>query len=410
MSDDAPLTENRQALADLARLERFHALLAQSLDGGQLARLVLAKPRAGGDDLQRLSARPLQLRGEPCLQLVYHHATRDITKNPPAAEALALVRELLGTRFAHAHLFTTEGEWQLSISKRGKVALARHGQAAPAAAPPGGHDREKQRWLSLDEPFLHDLGVTDAQARLVPAMARKWKQINKFVEVIAHALERAQWAPPAGEPVRVVDFGAGRGYLTFALHHHLTQGRHWPAEVLGVELRQPLVDECNAAAARRGLAGLRFECGDVNDHAPERVDLMIALHACDTATDVAIAAGIRAGATMIVCSPCCHKELRPQMQLPEVLRGMLQHGIHLGQQAEMLTDTLRALWLEASGWDAQVFEFVALEHTSKNKMILALRRPEGAPGEARRRAEARRRIDELKAFYGVQQQRLEALL
>jgi hypothetical protein len=125
---------------------------------------------------------------------------------------------------------------------------------------------------------------------------------------------------------------------------------------------------------------------------------------------VAIAAGIRAGATMIVCSPCCHKELRPQMQLPEVLRGMLQHGIHLGQQAEMVTDTLRALWLEARGWDAQVFEFVALEHTSKNKMILALRRPDGAPGEARRRAEAERQIAALQGFYGVTQQRLGALL
>ena len=410
-SDALPLNAGAAALGDLARVDRFFEALATSLRDGRCVKLVLSKPRSGAGDLVRLSGRPLRLRDEDCLQLVYTHQTRDITKNPPVAEALAVLRELLGSRFSHAHLLTTDEEWQLMLSKRGKAGLVRHARdARPAPAEAPGHDREKQRWLHLALPFLQDLGITDAQQRLVPAMGRKWKQINKFVEVIEHALQRSAWAPAAGQPVRVVDFGAGRGYLTFALHHHLSQGRGWPAEVTGVELRQALVDECNAAAARRALGGLRFVCGDVNDHTPEAVDLMIALHACDTATDVAIAAGVRAGASMIVCSPCCHKQLRPQMSLPPVLKGMLSHGIHLGQQAEMVTDSLRALWLQASGYDAQVFEFVALEHTSKNKMILATRRPADAPGEARRRSEARQQIDELKAFYGVREHQLEALL
>jgi SAM-dependent methyltransferase len=218
--------------------------------------------------------------------------------------------------------------------------------------------------------------VTDAQHRLVPAMARKWKQINKFVEVLDHALEAARLQPREGR-VSVVDFGSGKGYLTFAMHHHLTHARGWQAAVTGVELREDLVNLCNAAALRRHMDGLSFVCGDVRSHVPEHLDVMVALHACDTATDFALHTGIRAGASIILTAPCCHKQIRPQMQLPPLLKPMLQHGVHLGQQAEMVTDSLRALLLEAHGYDAQVFEFVALEHTSKNKMILAVRRPPG---------------------------------
>lgn len=401
------------ALADLARRERFFDTLGQSLATQQCVKLVLAKPRAGAADLVRVTARPLRVRDEDCLQLVYSHKTRDITKNPPQADALAALRELMDTSFSHAHLFTTTEEWQLTISKRGKVGLVRHNRDAGTAdtpVAPAAHDRAKKRALSLQCPFLEDLGITDERHRLVPAMARKWKQINKFLEVMEPALERAALGERAGQPIRVLDFGAGKGYLTFATYHHLAVTHGWPTEVTGVELRQDLVDLCNSAAARRSMSGLHFECGDVRTHASRPLDVMIALHACDTATDIALAAGIRGGAAVIVSSPCCHKQLRPQMQLPPVLKGMLEHGIHLGQQAEMVTDSLRALLLESRGYDAQVFEFIALEHTSKNKMILAVRRAADAPGEARRREQALAKVADIKAFYGITEQALEQAL
>jgi hypothetical protein len=201
----------------------------------------------------------------------------------------------------------------------------------------------------------------------------------------------------------VVDFGSGKGYLTFALHDYLHQVLEIPAQVTGVELRQPLVDFCNETARSLSCAGLDFACGDVRTHAPAEVDVMIALHACDIATDYAIHYGIRAGASLILCSPCCHKELRPQMELPPVLRPMLQHGVHLGQQAEMVTDTLRVLLLEAHGYRTKILEFISLEHTDKNKMILAIKAGKADPA----------RMDEvaaLKAFYGVRHQTLEELL
>jgi len=422
-TDSRPLQSGTSALGDLAQRERFLAALAEAVADGSAQRVLLSKPVDKGDDLERVTARPLLLRGERVLSFVFKHRTRDITKNEPVDAALATIGELLGARFAHAHLFAREAELQLMMSRKGRWTLhrAKAGtadatQPAVAAASddePAQHDRRKRRYVSLDSPFLVELGVTTARHELVPAMARKWKQINKFVEVMSHALESAGVGPTA--PLNVVDFGAGKGYLTFALHDWLRRqagGAPRVLDVVGVELRPDLVALCNDAIATCHLEGLRFEAGDVSSFVPDRLDVMIALHACDTATDHALHTGIRAGASIIMCSPCCHKQIRPQMHMPSLLKPMLQHGIHLGQQAEMVTDGLRALLLEAHGYDAQVFEFVALEHTSKNKMILAVRRPgrQDTPQALKRREDVLAQIAELKRFYGIREHCLETLL
>jgi hypothetical protein len=418
-----PLNAGSGSLADLAQRDRFLEALAQGVADGSVTRVLLSKPDAKDDDLERVTARPLVLRGERCLSFVFKHRTKDITKNEPVAVALETIAGLVGARFAHAHLFTREAELQLMMSRKGRWTLHRaklnvDDATRPAVAAAGDddgaqHDRQKHRFLSLDAPFLVALGVTTARHELVPAMARKWKQINKFVEVMSHALESAGVGSTA--PLNIVDFGAGKGYLTFALHDYLSRqaaGAARALDVVGVELRPDLVTLCNDAIARCGLTGLRFEAGDVSSFVPQRLDVMIALHACDTATDHALHTGIRAGASIIMCSPCCHKQIRPQMQMPSLLKPMLQHGIHLGQQAEMVTDGLRALLLEAHGYDAQVFEFVALEHTSKNKMILAVRRQDrqDTPQALRRRADVLAQIAELKQFYGIREHCLETLL
>lgn len=422
-SDSSPLNAGVAALADLAQRERFLEALAQGVADGGLVRVLLSKPLDKGDDLERVTARPIVLRGERVLSFVFKHRTKDITKNEPVADALATIADLVGARFAHAHLFARDAELQLMMSRKGRYTLHRSKpnatdatRAAVAAASddePAQHDRQKHRYLGLDAPFLVELGVTTARHELVPAMARKWKQINKFVEVMSHALESAGLGATA--PLNVVDFGAGKGYLTFALHDWLRRqaaGAPRALDIVGVELRPDLVTLCNDAIARCRLEGLRFEAGDVSSFVPERLDVMIALHACDTATDHALHTGIRAGASIIMCSPCCHKQIRPQMQMPSLLKPMLQHGIHLGQQAEMVTDGLRALLLEAHGYDAQVFEFVALEHTSKNKMILAVRRQgaQDTPQAQRRRDDVLAQIAELKRFYGIREHCLETLL
>jgi len=387
---------------------RFLDLLQDAVCAATLQRLLLTRPTAAAARVERVAARPLLLRGQACLSFVYSEATRDITKNLALPEGLAHIRDLLGAQFRNAHLFTAEAETQVSISKKGKGLISVHKLPATTAveAEATSHDRAKHRWLTLDRPFLAALGITTAQGQVVPAMARKWKQINKFVEIFDHALASSALAGKPG--LRVADFGAGRAYLTFAVHDWLTQQGLAP-EVSGIELRADLVEQGNAAVATLGLRGLQMVQGDVRSHAVPVMDVMIALHACDTATDHAIHLGLQADAQIILCSPCCHKELRPQLLSPGPLRSIFQHGIHAEQQAEMLTDTLRALLLQAQGYDTQVFEFVALEHTRKNKMILAVKRA-GPPSALKPAAESLAQVQELKRFFGVRQQCLETLL
>ncbi|MFJ4194830.1 class I SAM-dependent methyltransferase [Pseudomonas sp. NPDC089534] len=382
---------------------RFIGLLQTSLDQNGFIKLVLARYVGDEADLQRVIIKPVTVKGQPSLSFVYRYKTRDITKNLALADGVAAVAGLLPESFKNAHLLTLTDEAQLEYSKKGKPSLFMSKPQQLREVPTAGHNREKHRFLELNRPFLKDLGVTNAQGELIPAMSRKWKQINKFIEVFSHALTSSPLA--LDKPVRVADFGSGKGYLTFAIHDYLRNTLKAEGEVTGVELRQEMVDLCNAAAQKLAHPGLAFKCGDVRSVAPSELEVMIALHACDIATDYAIHTGIRSGASIILCSPCCHKQIRLQIQSPALLKPMLQYGLHLGQQAEMVTDSLRALFLEACGYETKVFEFISLEHTNKNKMILAVKRAE--PVDPARLLE---KIQELKAFYHISEHCLETLL
>ena len=266
------------------------------------------------------------------------------------------------------------------------------------------HDREKHRLLALDRPFLAALGVTTPQHQLVPAMARKWKQINRFVEVFAHALDSAPLAQ--AKTLHVVDFGSGKGYLTFAVHDWLRQVRGVDAQVTGVELRPDMVALCNDAIARLGLQGLHIEQGDVRSYTPRaagRDDRAARLRHRHRPRHPPGSA--RRGRDHHLLARAATRRLRPQLLSPHPIAPILQHGVHQAQQAEMLTDGLRALLLEAQGYDTQVFEFVSLEHTNKNKMILAVKRRHPKPA-----APVLAQIAAIKAFYGIREQRLERLL
>lgn len=381
---------------------QFLARLETSLAQNTFVKLVLAKYRGDEVDLQRVVARLVTVREQPCLSFVYSYKTRDITKNLPVAEAIACIADLLPVAFKNAHLLSLTDEIQLVFGKKDKSSLF-VGQAVQRETPSVEHNREKKRFLELSRPFLADLGVTTAKHELIPAMARKWKQINKFIEVFSHALS----ASPLREDqaIHAADFGSGKGYLTFAMHDYLRSSLGLNATVTGVELREDMVTLCNRAAARLEQPGLSFQHGDVRTYTPAAIDIMIALHACDVATDYAIHLGIRSGAAIIMCSPCCHKQIRPQMHSPALLRPMLQYGVHLGQEAEMVTDSLRALLLEACGYDTKVFEFVSLEHTNKNKMILAVKRTEPVNP-----TELLEKIQGIKRFYGIEEHCLETLL
>lgn len=382
--------------------KRFLNLLRSSLDQKTFVKLVLGKYRGHEPGLRRVLVRQLKVKGQQRLSFVYSYKTRDVTKNAMVDDGIEAIRGLLGDPFKSAHLFLLTEDVQLEFSRRGRCIWSST-KASCAAVPSEEHDREKKRFVDPRKPFLVALGVTNEKHRVLPSMSRKWKQINKYLEVFRGAFMSSQLSNASD--VHVVDFGSGKGYLTFAVHDYLRDALDVEAHVTGIELREDLVRFCNEAAGRLELDGLSFRQGDIGSHTPERIDVMVALHACDTATDLAIHKGIRSGAEIIMCAPCCHKQIRPQIRSPLVIQPMLRFGIHLGQEAEMVTDTLRALLLEAHGYGTRIFEFVSLEHTSKNKMILAVRH-----SEAVEREDILVEIERLKDFYGIQEHCLETLL
>nr|WP_227515641.1 SAM-dependent methyltransferase [Acinetobacter qingfengensis] len=384
--------------------------LKQSWQDQQLLRVIFSQYHGDEPKLQKITLRPIVLKDQVLLSVIYRYQTKDITKNYTWSEFENLLQQWL-QEFEQFNVLTQTQEIQLKYKKKDWKLTQSKIKQTPIKTEVNLHDREKKRWIKIDRPFLQGLGITNAQHQVIPSMARKWKQINKFVEIFAGAIEQAHLQ--GQKDLHVVDFGAGKGYLTCAVYDYLIQHHAQPV-VTGVELRRELVEFCQNVASQSGYQNLQFFQGDVRSYQPEnkassqtgKIDVMIALHACDIATDFAIHTGIRLGAKVIMCAPCCHKELRPQLKSPEVLKPMLHYGVHAGQQAEMLTDSLRTLLLQAYGYDTKILEFVALEHTSKNKMILATRQ------ESFKEVDQNilDQVQQLKTFYGIENQTLELLL
>lgn len=381
--------------------ERFFALLRPALGDGSLRKLTLGKPRGGDPTLKNLFIRPVALKAGPHLAFVWRYATRDVTKNFSPAEALAQLEQLIGRDFLDAHLFTATHSAQLQCEAEGtarvKISQADTEAAAAAPAPPAAHDRAKTRLIPADAPWLRALGVTNERGHPREGMADKFHQIQKFAELLTHLMADADF--PGDEPLHVVDMGAGKGYLTFAVAALLGER----ARVEGIEARAELVTLCNRIAGENGFSNLHFTAGTIEDSPVEKCDVLIALHACDTATDDALAKGLAAQARLLVVAPCCQKELRPQLTAPPVLADPLRHGIFQERHAEFATDALRAMLLEWAGYRTKVFEFVSTGHTPKNLMIAATRLPAPDP---RRADEMAARIREFAAFYGVRAQQL----
>lgn len=385
--------------------EKFLALLKAAAGNASWIKLTLGAHVGEDRTLKNIFVRPVSLRAGLRLSFTFRHATRDITKNFTTDEALVLLGKLIGGDFKTAHLFTTGQSVQLDAPE-GRPARLTVGKPAHTAAASTGHDRKPQRSLSIeDAPWLHALGVTTAEGKVTKGMESKLRQIHKFTELLASLLTQAGLQHDAAKPLTVIDMGCGKGYLTFAVAEMLRRAAEVEAQVRGIESRGELVAACNRIAQENQFAHLTFEAGDIAGAALDSIDVLLALHACDTATDDAIARGIQAGASLIIVSPCCHKELRPKLRPPPALANALRHGILLERQAEFVTDALRAALLEWAGYETKVFEFIATEHTGKNLMIAAIKRP-----QPHRHDEPAERVRELAALYGIESQRLASHL
>jgi hypothetical protein len=383
------------SVTPVSALQKFLERLETSLADSSFAKLTLSDPPERKADLRNVYARVVELREGRRLQLVYRHQRRDITRNFPLSEASGVIRDLLSAAFTRAYLFTTAGDWRWQGPGEGKIKAQR---PTLTSVPSPEHDRPKAKAFA-HAPWLTALGVTNADGTARAGMADKLRQIERYTEILGHLIDDSPLS--TAKSIRMADLGAGKGYLTFAAHEYLRQ-RGIDVQTTGVEQRADLVDLTNRVAQENGCTGLQFVAGEIATfEPPDSLDILIALHACDTATDDALHLGLKANASLIVAAPCCHQELRRQIGSAPLLEPVLRHGILAEREAEIVTDAIRALLLEIHGYKARVFEFISPEHTSKNVMIAAHRLPGAHHAEAKRA-----QLAELLAFHGIKEQHL----
>lgn len=359
-----------------------------------LARLLLSAPADRTAAVQRIVGRLVQIKSQPMLSLTLREAKRDTTENISVAAAPAWLRQQLPGRFRSALLDAAESCWQLTISPKGKARLVAH---RPPTQPPASrsHDRSKARLLDDSaRPWLTALGLCDESGRVRASMAGKYRQLERYLEILGQLVRQCGWT--ADTNVSLADMGCGKGYLTFGAWHLLNRTLGLRATVTGVEARPDLVGKTNAIARAIQADSLHFVAGEIASVTFDSLDGLIALHACNTATDEALARGVRLGAKLIVVSPCCHQELRPQLGHPAPLAPLLEHGILEERFSEWLTDGLRTLRLQAAGYETKVIEFVAAEHTARNLLIAGVRNDRPANPDANHR-----QISALKEFFQI---------
>ncbi|GDY00875.1 methyltransferase [Planctomycetota bacterium] len=393
----------------MSGLTDFLQHLNASCNGDNFVRLVLASPVDPAAEVQRIQARLIELKGSRHLSFTLREARRDTTENMPLPLALAFVERQLRGLFRSATLSTMAADWQLHFAGDKGGRLIRH-RASAKVAPPRGHDEKKTTYLGESAlPWLRALSIVDGSGRARPKLADKHSQIDRYVEILAHLAQDCGWQRGGGgEPLRIVDVGCGKGHLTFAAWH---LGKHVlgrAVEVTGVEARAELVLKANILAREVAGPELQFVQGDI-EHVPlPNIDVLVALHACNTATDHAIRRGVQSRARLIVVAPCCHQEVRPQLASPEPLAEVMRHGILAEKMAEWATDGLRALVLEWAGYSTKVIEFVSSEHTGKNLMIAGVR-GEAVP-EPEAKAKLGAKIAAFREFFGIRRHALDALL
>lgn len=376
--------------------------ISDCLGTGECLLLVLSRKRPGArDSFSKVSIRPVIVQRRPAYQFTFHFQDRVTHENfEPSAAARRAVK-LLDRTFADAALYTPIADYSIRSAGNGSFRCTA-GPPTKADAPPAPHNRTRQYLIpeGVPSPFLAEIGVMTPTGQVRSSMQHKFRQINRFLELVEDVVP----ALAADRVLRVVDFGCGKSYLTFALHYLLTQIHRREVQIVGLDRKADVVAHCAEIANKLGCRGLEFREGDIATHAEAGpVDLAVSLHACDTATDDALAQAIRWKARVILAVPCCQHEFSGRIAGPE-LAPLVSHGILRERFAALATDALRALALEICGYATQVIEFIDLEHTAKNVLIRAVERPQAdAALKAARRAE----YESLKRLLGIPDPYLE---
>lgn len=355
-----------------SHMDNLLSLISQLIQDQALNQAVLSNVRKKeSDSYTKVEIKPIELKGELVYQFSYYYSNKVLHDNLNAHDTEQKLAELFAEQFKQALLHTPEADYQVLISKKFKVTILK--KPASKAKVELSHNRKKQYVLEegTPVPFLVELGVMNAEGKVLAKKYDKFKQINRFLEMIRDITPHLS----KDRKLNIIDFGCGKSYLTFALYHYLKEVEGLNFQVIGLDLKQDVIAHCNTLAQKMEYKDLRFLVGDIAQYNEwDQVDMVVTLHACDTATDAALEKAIRWGAEVILSVPCCQHELFGQVS-NTTLHPMLRHGIIKERFSALATDSIRAQLLDIVGYKTQLLEFIDMEHTPKNLLIRAVKGP-----------------------------------
>ncbi len=349
------------------KIEAFFSALETALQEASFISVTLSQPKDKNSQIKNIFFRPVILQDAEMIQMVIKYPSREETKNLTLPDFLAFIRLSLTDHFGYAHVTFKEQEGHLLISGRGFITLKWKKTIVSSTQLPL-HDKEKQYLVATDARYLKSLGISSASGNIIKEHYKKYKQISRYIELFAPLTEGLD----KQEVTKIVDMGCGKGYLTFAMHDWMRSQGFSNLETIGIDIKTEVINSNNKIAEDLAYHGLSFINGTIEETTVLNPDVLVALHACDTATDDALYYAIRQSARIIVVAPCCHKQVRKSIGTNTLTESLFRYGIMKERFATDLTDLIRANVLRYLGYQVKIMEFVGLEHTPKNIMISAI--------------------------------------
>lgn len=336
-------------------MEKITQIICSAMDNGKLIKIIFAGKRRKSLEYKKITLRPVTIKGELMYQAEYHFDKKVTHENIPYYEGIDFAQRIIAEDFKQINILTENEDIQILAAKPEKPKITRH--TASRSAADTEHNRRKHYLIEDGTPcdFLIELGVMSPEGKVFKKHYSKFRQINRFLEIADDSFDSL----PQNGTIRIIDFGCGKSYLTFALYYYLKIVRDRSVEIVGLDLKEDVIEFCNRTSQKLGYNQLKFQTGDIADYESNGADMVVTLHACDTATDYALINAVNWNSKVILSVPCCQHELFSQIT-NEVNEPMLKHGIIKDKFTELLTDGLRGLKLEAAGYDVNMIEFTSL--------------------------------------------------
>lgn len=375
-------------------ITNFETLVHELFNSETVLRIIFSSPyKKDKESFSKVQLRPYMNDEKLEYQLTYFFTNRVVHSNLNKEDAINETITLITKIFKQALITCKDREYHLLSNKSGKVTIIKK-DIANYKNEKLTHDREKQYIIrdNMVVPFLVELGVMNINGKVLNDKYDKFKQINRFIEFVDDIVEEFD----SSRTIRIIDFGCGKSYLTFAIHYYLTEVKKYNVDIVGLDLKENVIKECNEVVSKYKMKGIKFMVGDIKDYKDSQVDMVVTLHACDTATDYALYNAIRWNAKVILSVPCCQHEVNKQIKA-STLTGFTEYGIVKERLSALITDVSRAELLQYNGYKTQLLEFIDMSHTPKNLLIRAIKKDKNVNTN-----KSRKQLDALKKEFNYE--------